>query len=443
MSALISIAAFALVLGVLVFVHEFGHYAVAKLCGVRVEVFSLGFGKRLLGFKRGDTDYRLSLLPLGGYVKMAGENPMESRTGDPGEFMSHPRWQRFLIAIAGPVMNILLAVVVLTVVYMVHHEYFAFLKKPAQIAWVVAGSPAEKAGVRPDDRIIKVDGIENPNWEQVMIRTMMSADQQVDVVLQRGNQVITTKMYPRAVGPDQIGQTGMVPEGPARVAVIEAGLPAEKAGIQLGDMVVALNQKPVKSMAQFSDLLQESKSDPIDVTVLRNGQQMTFKLTPVSAQSASGEDKKYRIGIGADEERLVEKLPFKAALAQSVEECRSNSFLIFELVGKMIQRRSMKQISGPIGIARISGEAARQKGWTPLFSVMALISINLAIFNLFPIPILDGGLMLMLLIEGIMRRDIKQQVKERVYQAAFVFLVLFAAVVIFNDVAKTWSGHPF
>lgn len=442
MSALISIAAFALVLGVLVFVHEFGHYAVAKLCGVRVEVFSLGFGKRLLGFKRGDTDYRLSLLPLGGYVKMAGENPMESRTGDPGEFMSHPRWQRFLIAIAGPVMNILLAIVVLTAVYMVHHEYLAFLRKPAQIAWVASGSPAEKAGVRPDDRIIKLDGIENPTWEQVMLQTMMSADQQVDVVLQRGNQVIATKMYPRGVGPDQIGQTGMVPESPALVGEIDPALPAGKSGIEIGDMVVAMNHRPVKTMAQFSDLLQEYKGAPVDVTVLRRGEQLTFKMASVSTQSTNSEGKKYRIGIGGDEERLVEKLPFKTAFVQSVEECKSNSLLIFQLVGKMIQRKSMKQISGPIGIARISGEAARQKGWTPLFSVMALISINLAIFNLFPIPILDGGLMLMLLIEGIMRRDIKQQVKERVYQTAFVFLVLFAAVVIFNDVAKTWSGHP-
>ena len=442
MSFLIAIASFALVLGVLVFVHEFGHYAVAKLCGVRVEVFSLGFGKRLLGFKRGDTDYRLSLLPLGGYVKMAGENPMESRTGDPGEFMSHPRWQRFLIAIAGPVMNILLAIIVLTVVYMVHHEYYAFLKKPAQVGWVAAGSPAEKAGVHPDDRIIKVEGVENPTWEQVMIKVMLNPDQQVDLVLQRGNQVVPAKLYPRAVGPDQIGQAGLIPEEPARVAEITAGLPAKEAGIQLGDLVVALNNRPIRNMTQLFDQLQESRSNPVDVTVLRAGATMTFKLAPIFAQVTNDEEKKYRIGIGGAPERLVEKLPFKSAFSLSVEECKSNSLLIFQLVGKMIQRRSMKQISGPIGIARISGEAAREKGWTPLFSVMALVSINLAIFNLFPIPILDGGLMLMLLIEGIMRRDIKQQVKERVYQAAFVFLILFAAMVIFNDVAKTWSGHP-
>src|SRR5215469_10350180 len=146
MQVLIYLASVALVLGVLVFVHEFGHYAVAKLCGVRVEVFSLGFGKRLWGFRRGDTDYRISLLPLGGYVKMAGENPMEKRTGDPGEFTSHPRWQRFLIAIAGPVMNIILAVAVLTAIFMVHFEYPIFWKHSAQIGWVQSGSPAQAAG---------------------------------------------------------------------------------------------------------------------------------------------------------------------------------------------------------------------------------------------------------------------------------------------------------
>ena len=147
----LNIAAFIFVLGILVFVHEFGHYAVAKLFKVRVEVFSLGFGKRLVGFRRGDTDYRISLLPLGGYVKMAGENPMEARTGDPGEFMSHPRWQRFLVAIAGPAMNVLLAVCVLTGVYMFRHEYPAYLDQPAVVGWVADGSPAQKAGLQPGD----------------------------------------------------------------------------------------------------------------------------------------------------------------------------------------------------------------------------------------------------------------------------------------------------
>src|SRR5258707_8205799 len=164
---LISLASVIFVLGVLVFVHEFGHYAVAKLCGVRVEVFSLGFGKRLIGFRKGDTDYRISLLPIGGYVKMAGENPMEDRTGDPGEFMSHPRWQRFLVAIAGPAMNVLLAIAVLTGVYMNHFERPLFLDKPVDIGSVVPNSSAEKAGLRSGDRIVEAQGLQNPTWAQL------------------------------------------------------------------------------------------------------------------------------------------------------------------------------------------------------------------------------------------------------------------------------------
>src|SRR5713226_5401638 len=179
MQLLIYPAAFALVLGVLVFVHEFGHYAVAKLCGVRVEVFSLGFGKRLIGFRRGDTDYRISLLPIGGYVKMAGENPMEDRTGDPGEFMSHPRWQRFLIAVAGPAMNVLLAIGILTGVYMHHYEHPAFLEQPVVIGTVVPNSAAEKAGLKTGDRITRVQGLNNPTWEQIMPKIMLNPDQSV------------------------------------------------------------------------------------------------------------------------------------------------------------------------------------------------------------------------------------------------------------------------
>ena len=156
------------ILGFMILIHEFGHYATAKLLGVRVEVFSIGFGKRLFGFRRGDTDYRIAAIPLGGYVKMSGENPMDERSGDPGEFMSHPRWHRFIIAIAGPAMNILFAVGLLTCVYMVHYEYPAVLDEPAVIGWVLQDTPAAKAGIQAGDRIVRIDGIQNPTWEQVI-----------------------------------------------------------------------------------------------------------------------------------------------------------------------------------------------------------------------------------------------------------------------------------
>lgn len=432
MQFLIYPAAVALVLGVLVFVHEFGHYAVAKLFRVRVEVFSLGFGKRLVGFERGGTDYRISLLPVGGYVKMAGENPMEDRTGDPGEFMSHPRWQRFLVAIAGPVMNILLAIGILTGLYMFHHDYPASARMPVDVVWVQPDSSAAQAGLQQGDRIIQVQDIKNPTWEQFLQAEVLSPDQPVDVTVQRGNQTFPKTLIAKATGPDAVGDVGLDP--PEAVGLMEPGKPAEQAGVKPGDILVSINGRPVKNLGDMRDELQKIKSASTQLVVMRDGKQLTMTVTP-KLLPGDGAEPDYRIGVSG---QYIEKLPFPRAFDEAYLDCKDNSLLIFKLVGRMLHNRKMlKQVSGPIGIMQISGEAA-MIGWPPLLKIMALISLNLAVFNLFPIPILDGGLMLMLLIEAVMRRDIKQEIKERVYQAAFVFLILFAVVVIYNDLAKSF-----
>ena len=433
----LSIVAFIFVLGILVFVHEFGHYAVAKLFKVRVEVFSLGFGKRLIGFRRGDTDYRISLLPLGGYVKMAGENPLEARTGDPGEFMSHPRWQRFLVAIAGPAMNIILAFVVLSVLYTFHHEYFAFSKSPVDVVFITPNSAAARAGLQVGDRIVKVERIDNPTWEDFLTRVSINPNQQVPVKVLRGDKTMDLTLVPETSGKDREGSVGLEP--PEVVGMVERGLPADKAHIQSGDVLLSVDGKPIHSVVDdLLKALQVAKGSPVQLTILRDRQNLTLSIPAEFVASPDSAEKKYRIGVSIEQ---VEKLPFPVAVQTSYEECKSNSLLIFELLGKLIQRKnSIQQMSGPIGIMRYSGQAARM-GMPTLLKFMALISLNLAIFNLLPIPILDGGLVLMLLVESVMRRDIKQEVKERVYQAAFVFLVLFAAVVIFNDVAKTIPSH--
>src|SRR5256712_3595587 len=171
LTAVIAVGA---ILGFMILIHEFGHYAAAKFLGVRVEVFSIGLAKRRLGLRRGDTDYRIAAIPLGGYVKMSGENPMDERSGDPAEFLSHPRWHRFIIAIAGPAMNILLAIGLLTGVYMVHYEYPVFLDKPAVIAWIKQDSAAAKIGLQPGERIVHVKGIENPTWKQLDPKVWLS-----------------------------------------------------------------------------------------------------------------------------------------------------------------------------------------------------------------------------------------------------------------------------
>jgi regulator of sigma E protease len=432
---LYAIVSVVLVLGIMIVVHEFGHFAAAKLLGVRVETFSVGFGKRLFGFTRGGTDYRVSALPFGGYVKMAGENPMEERTGDPGEFMSHSRWQRFLIAIAGPAMNILLAIGLLTLVYKVHYERPAFWDKPAEIGWVFEGSPAEKAGFQPGDKIIRIGSLDNPTWEDVAPKILLSPGHPVNVTIQRGDQVLSKTITPETTGEDQAGEAGWQAVGRNDVAWLEAGMPAEKAGIKVGDEIVSVNGVPVRSPSSIVGLLQESNGKPVNLIVSRDGRSLNIPVTPV--QEEQNGHKRYKIGVLNEFQMKVDKLPLGLAFSKSLDENKRNSMLILELVKKMIERKvSMKTMSGPIGIARISGRAARQPGWMPLLMVMAIISLNLGIFNLFPIPILDGGLILLLFIEGAMRRDISQTVKERIYQAAFVCLILFAGVVIFNDVMK-------
>jgi regulator of sigma E protease len=436
----IAILAVAFVLGVMILVHEFGHYAVAKLCGVRVDVFSLGFGKRLFGVRRGDTDYRISALPLGGYVKMAGENPMEARTGDPSEFMSHPRWQRFLIAIAGPAMNILLAIGIVTGVFMVHYAHDWYLDQPTRVGWVDENSPAAKAGIKPGDLIVRIDGFSNPLWEDTNAKIAISPGQLLPVVVKRGDEILNATLIPDTVGPERRGEAGLEPSGGVTVNAIEADMPAYKAGIRQGDEILAVNGIGLHYVGDLTQFLQQNKDKPVEITAIHNGKVGRFEMTPVLAPNGEG-GQSYRIGFLGGVRQHVDKLSFPQALSHSIEQNKKYAMLLVELVQKMIERKvSVKMMSGPIDIAKVSGEAAREPGWTPLLLLMAGISLNLGIFNLFPIPILDGGVILLLLIEGLMRRDISLHIKERIYQAAFVFLVLFAAMVIFNDITKTLPG---
>ena len=437
-SFLIALVSMAVVLGVMILLHEFGHYAAAKLFGVRVNVFSVGFGKRLWGFRRGDTDYRISALPLGGYVKMAGENPLEAHSGAPDEFMSHPRWQRFVIALAGPAMNILLAIALLTIEYMVHYERPEFFDQPAVIGWVADNTPAAAAGIEQGDRIVRIDGQRNPTWEDVLLKVMISAKQPVDISIQRGNQLLEKQVKPDAAS-DEYGSVGWQPQQTPAVTELLPNMPAMAAGIKVNDRILAMNGLPMRSVFSIIHYLQENKDKPVEVTVLRDGKELHFTMTPVLLEENG--QKGYRLGFGIAGPYRVEKLPFPKAFSLSLEKSKKYSVLIVELVRRMIEHKvSIKQMEGPIGIARATGEAAKQPGWIPLLDLTAMISLNLGIFNLLPIPILDGGVILLLIIESVMRRDISIRIKERIYQTAFVFLILFAAVVIYNDLMKALPG---
>jgi regulator of sigma E protease len=437
---LIALLSVVVILGFMILIHEFGHYATAKLLGVRVETFSIGFGKRLFGFRRGDTDYRIAAIPLGGYVKMSGENPMDERTGDPAEFLSHPRWHRFLIAIAGPAMNIVFAIGLLGVVYMVHYEYPKFLDQPAVIYGVKHDSAAAVAGLQPGDRITHIDGVDNPTWDQVYPIVMLNPNQRVDITIQRGSQTLQKTIVPKPVTASEIGSAGWYAQQAVVVGDMEPDMPAAKAGIKEGDKIVAMDGKPLPSIDAMIERLQETKDKPVDLTIERGGRKLEFHVQPVLAKTQDAGDR-YRIGFLNAPEMKVGRLPFAAAFRRSLEENKKASVLILELVQKLVRRQvSLRTVEGPIGIGRAAGEAATEKGWTPLLALTSAISLNLGIFNLLPIPILDGGVILLLLIESLMRRDISLQIKERIYQAAFVFLVLFAVTVIYNDLVKTLPG---
>ena len=439
-SFFIAVGSMAVVLGIMIVAHEFGHFAVAKLCGVRVEVFSVGFGKRLFGVRKGDTDYRISLLPLGGYVKMAGENPMEERKGDPREFLSKPRWQRFLIAVAGPAMNVLLAVGIMTGVYMVHYETAAYLEGPAVVGWVDANSPAAKAGIQPGDRFVRIDNVDNPTWDDVGMRVVISPGQSLPVTLQRGQQVIQASVTPATIGAERVGgDVGWAPSRPIVVAALDPEMPGAKAGMKAGDEITSLNGTAMCCVEQLLAYLAANKDQPVRVGLLRDGEPVEITAAPV-LNTINGEQR-YRLGFSPGDRMVVEKLAFPAAFRQSVEINKSFSFLFVEVVKRVVERKaSVRQFEGPIGIGRAVGVAALQPGWLPLLTLTAAISLQLGILNLLPIPILDGGMILLLLIEGGIRRDISLRIKERVYQVAFVFLVLFVGLVIYNDLVKALPG---
>jgi regulator of sigma E protease len=431
-----------IVLGIMVLVHEFGHFAVAKLCGIRVETFSIGFGKRLFGFRRGDTDYRLSLLPLGGYVKMSGDNPGEAPT-DPGDFNAHPRWQRILVALAGPFANFILALGLMTGVSMLHNEVQEYISGPALTDYIPVNTAASRTGIHSGDLIVHYDTVENPTWDQVAIRSLLNINQNVAFSYLHDGQRVNTRLFVDAKeGADNfsLDRLGLIPKMqnmPVQVDSLEPNMPASRAGLQSGDQIATIDGLQLHSVPALLSYLQDQAGKPASLTVLRNGHTLPIQITPQLAEVGDG-TKDYRLGFRPVQPPVkVERLPFGKAVAASWDYNKKGSMLIVEVLKRMFTRQvSVRSLSGPIGIGQQIHQAAAMPGWMPIIGLMAYISLNLGIFNLLPVPILDGGMILFLLVESIMRRDLNQQLKERVYQVAFVCILVFAAMVIFNDISK-------
>ena len=449
-------AVVAVVLGVMIFVHELGHFTAAKWFGVRVLTFSLGFGKRLFGFKIGDTDYRVSLLPLGGYVKMAGEEPSDSVISgsenpqssgaasatpddDPGKFLSKPRWQRFVVIAMGPAMNIAMALAVLTCLYRYHFQKPAYEEQLARVGALEPGSPAAEAGLIPGDLIVRLDGIRNPKWEDLVPKVLTSAGQTIPIDVLRDGHQIELKITPKATKQDQVGYIGVDPYQPAIIAEVEPGLPAGRAGLRPGDQIVAVNGLKAYSYPSVQQEIQAANGKEVDVTVERQGKEFHVRLTPVYTEVPGG--KIWRMGVRFPNDYVAREIPWSQAFASAVDFNLRNSLLTFDVLGKILTRHmSPRSLSGPIGIAQISGAAFRA-GFPELLMIVSFISLQLGIFNLVPIPILDGGAILLLLIETVIRRDLSIAFKERFLQVGMAFLLILAVFLVYNDIVKTLNSY--
>ena len=440
----VAVVSFFVLVGLMVIVHELGHFIVAKLFKVRVEAFSFGFGPRLIGFKYGETDYKICLLPLGGFVKMTGENPGEdpaaSGVDDPAAFSSHPRWQRMLIGVAGPISNFILAFLMMVF-------YFAAINevpniRPTTLEWVAASSPAGQAGLLPGDVVTHFGNIANPDFESFVDLAKENPNQTLPIVVNRNGQTVPLSIsLPAAITSrgDDLSAAGLylqIVTDPLTVDQVVSGAPAEKAGLHAGDVIQAVDGHSFHTVDPLRNYLQVGKGNPVTLTVKRNG----ALIQPLVVHPWS-QDSQYQIGFAEvpppDPPVYDKPMSLSAAMDNSLYLCRVNSTFILRTISNIFTRKvSVKQLSGPIGIARMAGQAAEMKDWFTKFNFAAAISLNLGILNLLPFPILDGGMILFLLIESVLRHDINMLIKERIYQAAFVLILVFFAFVMFNDVTK-------
>jgi regulator of sigma E protease len=425
-------------IGVMILVHEAGHYWAARSFDVRIEVFSFGFGPRLFGFKRGETDFRFSAILFGGYVKMAGEQPTDENVDDPRAFLAKPRWQRLIIAFAGPAMNMVLAVALLTGMYMVRYPKTPPSAQEGIVGFVVPNTPAAKAGIREGDRIVTIDDQQRPSWEDITIKEVSNANHPLAVRIDRAGHEFWTSVVPKLDEHSGLGTAGWQPQGEIEIAELSPGMPAQKADLRKGDILLRANGQPLRSTDGLHRIVEAADGKPVTLEYKRDGKIYSVSVQPIF--SKEGGPGRWMIGVYPDYRVVMTVLPFPQALGESVRQNVKSATLIFQfLKGIAEHRMSPKSISGPIGIAHYAGEAARE-GLLPFLALMAMVSLNLAVINLLPIPILDGGVILMLLVEMIMRRDLSLRVKETLFKLGFVFLMAVMAFVIYNDIAKTLPG---
>ena len=426
-----SILAFVFVLGVLIFVHELGHFVMARRIGVRVLTFSLGFGPKLFGFRRGDTEYRVSAVPLGGYVKMAGENPDDARTGASDEFLSKSKWQRFQVLVMGPVMNLTLAIVVMAIVLYQGAPAPAFEQQPVVIGSAGEPSPGEAAGIKPGDRIVSIDGKDVPTWEQFYMEVMPKANRQVSIVVDRAGQRLDFTAVPAPVGKYSLGDLGLLPVMHPEVTSLQHEAPGYEAGLRPGDVIMAAGGERDVLHKRLVELIKANEGKPLPLEIKRDGTIQQIVVTP----RMIGDTVMIGAQLSGFELRTFEPGPFQAIKMSLAQNWTWSKLIVQTLGGLFTRSTSVKQLMGPVAIADLSGTAAEQ-GWLQLFSLMAMISLNLGLLNLMPIPVLDGGHIAILAMEGVSRRDFSMKVKEKMLLAGFVLLLMLMVTVIYNDLMR-------
>jgi regulator of sigma E protease len=427
--------AFVFAIGLIIFVHEAGHFAVAKAFGMRVLAFSLGFGKRVWGFRRGETEYRLAALPLGGYVKLSGEDLEEGPSDDPRDFVNRPRWQRIAVYLAGPAANVVLSVLLIWGLFVAGIDIPALQSIPAVVGEVEADSPAARAGLASGDEIVAVDGRAVDRWQDVAFAVMTSIGRPVAIEVERGGARLHFAITPIQPAGYEFGDIGVFPKLLPKVGQVLAGSPAEAAGFRRGDEVRSVDGRTLSSSAEFVAHVSARAGRPVVVEVRRDGADLRLEVIPAD------EDGRGRIGVLLTYEQ---RYPPLQALVESVRFNADIATQSLAVVGKIFQRQvaARSALAGPLEIASQSGAAARS-GVKNLLYLMGVISISIGLLNLFPIPILDGGQILVLLVESAARRDLSIATKTRIAQVGLALIVLLMVTVLYFDASKLvsrWMG---
>lgn len=447
---MLTLVSFILMLGVIIFVHEFGHFLTAKLFGMRVFIFSFGFGKRLAGFKWGDTDCRLSLVPLGGYVKLEGEPedyisekaPVAAAAADlheapapgaveamdasnPNYFTARPRWQRFLVYLAGPFMNAVLTIAIFTAFNMRGLGVDTARDDPPVIGHVEAGSPAAAAGLLPGDRVLGVAGERTETWQAVEYNVVLRPNQAYRVRVERGGE--TKDVEVRAGADREAGRVGVSPL--VRIGSVAPGTPAEQAGLRKGDGILRIDGQVLRSFNDIPDLVKASGGQPLHLQLYREGTVAETRVTP------RNEGGTLRLGIGNTV--VIRKVGFFRAVKEATVATGQLTMTTFDVLKRLVTAQlSPRTIMGPLGIAQASGDAARE-GAGQWFFLMAAISLQVGILNLFPLAPLDGGHLAILAGESVVRRDISPNAKAWIVNAGALLLFALIGLVLYSDVART------